>query len=54
MQTCPECATNVPVPDDAVEGEVLPCPSCEVELELLELEPVVLALAPEVDEDWGE
>lgn len=54
MNSCPECEMNVPVPADAVEGEVLACPGCEVELEVLGLDPVELAPAPELAEDWGE
>jgi len=54
MSNCPECETPVPVPSDAVEGEVLACDGCNAELEVLGLEPVELAPAPELAEDWGE
>jgi alpha-aminoadipate carrier protein LysW len=30
------------------------CPECTVALEVVGLDPLVLALAPEVEEDWGE
>jgi alpha-aminoadipate carrier protein LysW len=33
---------------------VVRCVSCGVELEVIEIAPVQLALAPEVEEDWGE
>jgi alpha-aminoadipate carrier protein LysW len=33
---------------------VVRCVSCGVELEVIETAPVQLALAPEVEEDWGE
>jgi alpha-aminoadipate carrier protein LysW len=37
-----------------VAGEILPCGECLAELEVTLLEPLTLALAPEVEEDWGE
>jgi len=54
MSKCPECESPVPVPADAVEGEVLGCDACSAELEVLGLAPLELALAPELAEDWGE
>lgn len=51
---CPECAGAVPLDDGVIQHEILPCPDCGVELEVLTLEPIQLALAPEVEEDWGE
>ena len=54
MSRCPECEAEVPVPDDAVQGEIVECPSCSAELEVVGVEPVELARAPEMAEDWGE
>ncbi len=51
---CPECGTQVSLPSGTVEGEILPCGDCLVELEVLKLDPPQLAVAPEVEEDWGE
>jgi alpha-aminoadipate carrier protein LysW len=51
---CPECAAEVALPDDVMEGEIVQCAECGVELELINLEPATLALAPEEEEDWGE
>ena len=51
---CPECETSVEVPDDAVPGEIVECKSCATELEVLETDPLELAPAPEMAEDWGE
>lgn len=51
---CPECAAAVPL-TDVVEGEILPCPECGADLEVVSLDPTpTLALAPQVEEDWGE
>jgi alpha-aminoadipate carrier protein LysW len=51
---CPECGDEFTIPDDTVIGEIIVCPECGAELEVVELTPPTLALAPEVEEDWGE
>ena len=51
---CPLCEAAVPVPADVMQGEVLACDDCGAELEVETLEPLALAEAPEVAEDWGE
>ena len=51
---CPECGAAVALADDAIEGEIVRCPDCGVELEVVDLSPLTLELAPEEEEDWGE
>lgn len=51
---CPECGSEVTLPADVVENEILACATCGVELEVISLNPVQVALAPEEEEDWGE
>jgi len=51
---CPECEADISIPDGTVEGEIIQCPDCGVELEVLSLDPPMLDLAPEEEEDWGE
>jgi alpha-aminoadipate carrier protein LysW len=51
---CPECEAQVTLGDDVVEGEIIVCPDCAAELEVVSVNPPELALAPEVGEDWGE
>jgi len=51
---CPECAADVSLPDDVMEGEIVQCAECGVELEVISLDPPELDLAPEEEEDWGE
>jgi alpha-aminoadipate carrier protein LysW len=51
---CPECAADVALPADTLESEIIACPDCGAELEVVSLDPPTLALAPEVEEDWGE
>jgi alpha-aminoadipate/glutamate carrier protein LysW len=51
---CPECEADIFIPDSTVEGEIIQCPDCGVELEVVSLDPPMLDLAPEEEEDWGE
>lgn len=51
--TCPECEGPLTLRDPLL-GEIVPCPSCGADLELTSLEPLLLDLAPEEEEDWGE
>lgn len=51
---CPECAADVTLAEDVMEGEIVQCADCGVELEVVSLEPPTLELAPEEEEDWGE
>lgn len=53
MGSCPECGGGVPL-TNVERGEILPCPDCGAELEVRDLNPATLELAPEVQEDWGE
>jgi len=54
MVECPECAAEVQLPADVEVGEILTCTDCGVELEVMGTNPIVLDLAPEEEEDWGE
>ena len=54
MSACPVCDAEVALSDDAVKGELIECPDCGSELEVVSLEPAQLAEAPEAEEDWGE
>lgn len=51
---CLECDAEVDIPGDAMENELVACPECGVELEIMSLNPIALELAPEIEEDWGE
>jgi alpha-aminoadipate carrier protein LysW len=51
---CPECAAVIDVDEDEVEeGEILSCPECEVELEVVQISPVQLNVLSD-DEDYGD
>ncbi|HZM77388.1 MAG TPA: hypothetical protein VFC19_16770 [Candidatus Limnocylindrales bacterium] len=54
MVSCPECEAQVMVPSPVHTHDILECDECRMELEVLSVSPMVLGLAPEVEEDWGE
>lgn len=51
---CPECVAEIPQIGELMKGEILTCPDCGVELEVIGINPTSLSLAPQVEEDWGE
>ncbi len=51
---CPECAAQVTFKEKPVQHELVRCPDCSAELEVVKLEPLTLELAPTEQEDWGE
>jgi alpha-aminoadipate carrier protein LysW len=53
MALCPECEAEI-VLTNVLVGEIVYCPDCNAELEVLNVETPQLALAPQVEEDWGE
>ena len=55
MAVCPECEAHVEMDEyDIDKGEIISCPECGVELEVLGLAPLELAAAPQEDEEWHE
>ena len=52
--SCPECGAEVAFPRSPLNGEVVTCAGCGVELEVISTNPIRVELAPEVEEDWGE
>ena len=54
MTTCPLCEAPIDVPSDSRISEILECADCRNELEIVAVQPTMLALAPEIEEDWGE
>jgi alpha-aminoadipate carrier protein LysW len=53
MFVCPQCAAEWKG-EEVIQGEILTCPECGIELEVIGTEPLELAPAPEEQEDWGE
>ena len=54
-EKCVDCDAQVSVPDDAVNGEIVSCPDCGLDFEVVvvnqgrSIKPVVVE-----KEDWGE
>ena len=54
MTECPECEVQIETNNDIESGEIIMCQDCGVELEVTNLDPLTLKLAPEEEEDWGQ
>lgn len=52
--SCPECFAEIELEDDVELNEIIVCPDCGVELEVVALNPAKVELAPMEEEDWGE
>jgi alpha-aminoadipate carrier protein LysW len=50
---CPECDATLDL-KEVVQGEIVVCPDCGVDLEVASVDPLTVALAPMEEEDWGE
>ncbi len=53
---CPDCEAEIEVPADAMVGEIVSCPDCGLDLEVVETEDNVIKLEriSIEKEDWGE
>ncbi len=53
---CPECDAEVKIPHDVIIGEIVSCPDCGQELEIVEIANgnVKVKVAEVEGEDWGE
>jgi alpha-aminoadipate carrier protein LysW len=53
---CVECDATIPVPGDAIPGEIVSCRDCGAEYEVTEISGSGATLKPaeQVEEDWGE
>lgn len=54
MTACPICEAPIDVPSESQISEIVECADCRSELEIVAVDPIMFALAPEVEEDWGE
>ena len=48
-QSCPECGAAVAVADDVMSEEVLECPECAVELQVISRDPLTLVVYEEAE-----
>lgn len=53
LAQCPECEAGIPL-EGLMVGEITYCTDCGAELEVLNVQEPHVALAPEIEEDWGE
>ena len=53
---CPSCFFEFEPEDEVMEGEVISCPDCGVDLEILKVNggKIEVQVAEASDEDWGE
>lgn len=55
---CQECGATIEVDEDSIPGEIVSCPDCGTEYEVISIDPksglLELKVAEEVGEDWGE
>lgn len=54
VQLCPSCEGKVELADSVRPSEIVECVECGSVLEVVSIDPYTLALAPDVEEDWGE
>ena len=54
MVECIVCGAKFELPEDTEKGEIIECSECGSELEVVSVDPIELAQAPEEEEDWGE
>ena len=54
MTECPVCSAQISIASNTIVSELMECPECGSELEVIELDPLRLAEAPEIEEDWGQ
>ena len=51
---CLECEAEITLDKDIEVNEIIVCPDCGVDLEVVSLDPAQIELAPMEEEDWGE
>ncbi|GAB2331951.1 lysine biosynthesis protein LysW [Streptomyces griseoincarnatus] len=54
ISVCPECRSTVALDGGVMVAEIVDCVDCATPLEVVSTDPLILALAPEIEEDWGE
>lgn len=51
---CLECDAEITLEDDVEENEIIVCPDCGIDLEIVSMNPITVEVAPMEEEDWGE
>jgi len=53
MVKCISCGIKLNI-EEVEQGEIIDCPGCGIELEVIKSNPIMLEIAPQEEEDWGE
>jgi len=53
MALCTECEAEIILEDTTEVGEIIQCPDCGMDLEVISVDPPEVAPAPEEEEDWA-
>jgi alpha-aminoadipate/glutamate carrier protein LysW len=51
---CTECEAEIELAENTETGEIIVCPDCGIDLEVVSLDPAQVEPAPMEQEDWGE
>jgi alpha-aminoadipate carrier protein LysW len=51
---CLECEAEISIESNVEQNEIIVCPDCGVDLEIVSIDPLTVELAPMEEEDWGE
>jgi alpha-aminoadipate carrier protein LysW len=51
---CSACEAKIELTPTTEVGEIIQCPDCGMDLEVVGIDPPAVAPAPEEEEDWGE
>jgi alpha-aminoadipate/glutamate carrier protein LysW len=55
MAVCPDCDADIEIDEyDVDKGQVISCPECGIDLEVVGLAPLELDLAAKEEDDWEE
>ena len=54
LMECPICKAKINIPSDVLDGEIIECESCGVELEVKISKSNISLKLVNVEEDWGE
>lgn len=54
MALCPECRTAIDIDDEVEEGQMVDCPECGLELQVVNTDPVELEVLSNEEEEEEE
>jgi len=54
MALCTACEAEITLDPSTEVGEIIRCPDCGMDLEVISVDPPEVAPAPEEEEGWGE